>query len=1616
MGPLVVSFLHTVASYKHIAAQHRIFELQRLHKVDRTGFAGAFSPEIVSTQRSQTESPKSRQPRGSGSSARRAAFLHLRLMARGSWRMQPRGKLSSQSQFKHSSFEGVSMTQKGGPAAINGFLYQILQHISSLAEASLSTTSEDAGDATLVLVFEPAHGGDAQAFRGQHYVVEQYKRREQTISVSDIEEVLVDLRKAARIEHGDFARYRLVTNAGPGRIDGFNTFILAAKQAPSFGDLDDKVEHSIGQFSGTHRAYFDQILTKMASTGASPERREDTFFHVLNQLELVFNKDAEHIRDQLESVLRPYAPELGEEASVVDHLVGLLVRQLAKGSLQLDRREIDSLLKAARLNPSRMRNVLGLAQQMADMTQKKLAHERYDPALDVRVPIDIENTHVMMITGPSGSGKSWAVAKLAMACAQTRLLHCYLPTAKSVQDIREQVSKQVWNRGMRETSERSWESIRLFFKELEFSENIIVILDNVQDASLAREIGQHDWHDEGIQIVMAVPERVTTSLKVGRMKHIRFCTLGQFSVDELDTYLQLHGRSWHELPPDLKRLLRQPILAGLFVDLPYQTFALAPKSEYEIFDAFWNHIHHRGLAGDQGIVLALAGHFLEGKAYPLSRSDWSQVGLQDGKTAERLEISGWVRLDEFSAIELAHDRLLNWAVAKFILQKWQNREVETNGVITSTTGEAGTLKHDRQRRLPYLALDLLWMACETSFKKEKTIELFNAFETNVHFRSRFLEEMVPTLGDKILPILLTSLETSANIKNGRYRASQLGKAIAAIATQETTDCESIVHRLLAKADDSHLAVAHKILTRKPLLLSMDLVWESHQFLNKKLKSGTSGEAILRYRESLAALQSGVDQHPQWLRSRILNSNPQVEQISDLSYLLYNNSHPDAQAIWHDASETLKERIESDKLRGLFYCISRFGDSGDVDFLVAHLNESSDLAGSVAFIALCKIDPLRAIDELNSENIDTLEFTSNSWLPLLLYSQGPKLRARILTILNSEQDPVSQIATLFSDSPDQMGPYLLDLALRSLNKKILAQLDLPPNPEQDFHWITRYLPLFFKLCSHQMLQSLATESGKALSATLEQLELRRSRTNSRSLDRIGLDVKKYLLIAGAPELNTVLSHELSSSEFWVRHAGLQWSYTRNTPEIVSGLVSIASAAIAGRVADDEDSLATQELYAATIALAALAADTELVDLLKLSGTASVPRQLAQLRAFHGPMSTELTKGALKVLNTDDAAEDAREEALLIVWLSNDITFIPTVREALVRSTNASLAARYCCIALQTLGDSDPESVVLVEPLLDTENAFWAINFLLSLGEPGVPPLQRWLQRTGQRNRRTTDQLLRVLKDTSAANFVSATATDLCLGDDRLADLPFDLALVEQNVALSERIFDEAFAQPQMSRDQSIRAIEALSRVNTRRALQAAILALESMPENERSVCKLIVQMGSDNAIDALIEAAMRLQRDSLTNEIGRTFRLLDSAMVDRSLSNLLDGNLAERRLATQIAAWCAASHLIEKLSNALEKEHVPDIRLGLIRALRQRMKDNDLEAILVRASEGPLDTRWANLTLLLENADPFLLCDERDSLWLGKALTPDTPEILEYHANERLQTLQKEVNSKRRRPH
>lgn len=1505
------------------------------------------------------------------------------------------------------------MTQAGGPAAINGFLYQIIQHLGWLADVALSGTLDGHEIEEACLVLEPRSGGDARAEASGIYLVEQYKtRRGGTWAVSDIQSVLRDLRKAVPSSRPAIACYRFVTDGRAGRLEELISFLVDVKGVAAPSELDDVERKSFGtDFVGTHRGFFDHIAAATRSAGApSMVDEAGLVFHLLLRFDMEFGIDGTKRAEAIEKLLHRYADNLGDERKVREHLVGVLIEQLSKGEVRLDANAIDAMLRHVGLNPERLRKAALLGETMSALTHRRLAPLKYQPSRDVRAaPHWPQDKPVLVIAGQSGAGKSWQLGRLLETFAQERQPATLLTIATTTEDVLARAARDLWQIGLDETSDKTLIAVARFLREIApdaFGSRLIVAVDDIQDVRLARDLVRQDWTNWDMRLVLTVPDAVARSLAVTDGDAIHVHLISDFSVDELDALLKQRGRRWVDLPSDLKRLLRNPILAGLFVELPYSSIQSAPRSEYEIFEGFWQRIAARGRPGDEGIVMALAAHAIEAGPYPLPRPQWREIGLDSDEALTRLVAAGWLRSTENGEVLFAHDRLLNWAAAKSLVHRVERNQLSLDALGTFLTRQDDTDNRNIRRRIGYVSMDTLWLLAADPDKPDAPSRLVATLEDSREFGS-YGEDLyihhLPTLGQRAVPILLERLNARTSESEAQYQIGLIGKAFANLVLQENVDLTAVIELLLNSPTKQRQSVAIAALTAAPDPRLLDRLWTIHQQRLDALDDKTDASRHGDYQASFAALGAGVALYPDWLRNRVLAADAEKERVSELAYLLNGLEHPNAPAIWKESGHALMAKVSASKSRSLLYCIARFADRSKLDFVVQNLSRSQDFANGAALAALSILDPQAAIERLVDVDESERYMSRNEWLPVLMRSQPELTLTRIRSLAESDPKGRRLIELLFADQPDDMDEATLRVLLRMLERELRQRLDEAVTGEPS--WLSHSLELLGGLMRPDLLALLEAEAGGELEELIVTVACSRLRTNSNYRDGIREGARRLLILMGGDGIATLLMRELESEHFWVRHGGLNWAFVRTNPGIVERLAVLARRPVPRDGNGNLESDPYREFYEATFALAALGADAALVETIQSVGIAAVSVYLAELRAHQGPISKSLTEQALKVLRDTESTEDALLPALTIAWLSDDADMIPDARAVLKRSDPEGRVAAHACIALQALGDSADEFAQLAQGLLHTEkNANCGLNSLIVMGERGIELIGHWLQGRNAAKRTDRDDIaIRALYSNSATRALSVrAAVDRCLRGHFLLDGPYDIAAESEEPAIREQILDKAFAARPTVATQSLRAIEGLATFDTRRAVEAIELGLRSQPALERQLCRLLARVAPETAAEKLVDAALTIDRASLRRAAGRTLRRLDAAAVTDILIARMRGSASARKVVCEIARYISTSEISEALDSLAEHDSSREVRHAAFDALGFQRKLANIRALFASFPSATPERRWSLLVAILDAADPYLYTDSEDELWLGKILVDGVPVAYERHANATLE--------------
>ncbi len=1501
------------------------------------------------------------------------------------------------------------MTRSGGSVALNGFLYQILHHLDWSADISLTGRLDGREVKEGCLVLEPGKGGgDAQARASGSYLVEQYKTRASgTWSLSGVITVLRDLRKSVPDDLPGYAEYGFVTNGQSGRLAEFTEFIarLGAVEGPD--ELDDTAKRIFARdLRLGDRAFLDHLASATRNGGGGSVTSEERalVFHLACRFRLKFGVELEDLAANIETRLRPCVENLGEEVGVRKRLVGELMERLGQGETRLDRDGLNTMLQEAGVSPDRLRKVGELAETLADGRRWGSKHIRYRRDDDVRdAPHWDGKKPVLLIAGESGAGKSWQLASLMEAMTGGGEPVVFVRGTGTAEDVLTRAAREIWQAGLDETSDKTLRGVSNFLRQEAFqlrSPRFTIAVDDVRDADVVRELVRQDWTSLGGRLVMTVPPVVDGTLHSTDRDEIGLLRVGEFSIDELDELLKKFGHRWADLPGDLKRLLRKPVLAGLFLDLGVSSFQNAPQSEYEIFQAFWDRIDEKCSAGDKGIVTALADCAVEGEGYPLPRERWPTIAL-DKQSLAALEAAGWLICSEHGEVEFSHDRLLNWAVAQSICRRFLNNQLTVDGLFALMAGGEDGDGADTLQRFGYVPMDTLWLLSADDSRRLVLGQLVEKMESHRAFggegRSLYTR-LLPTLGLRAAPVLLQRLRTIIESSDGDYRVGLIGEGFTTLAKRESVYVRPAIESLLRSPSWDAQSVAVAMLRVAPDPEHMDRLWELHQQRLHAREHNADRRVERGHRATFAALRAGVARCPDWFRGRIVEADPTREQVSDLGYLLSGLDGPDAAAIWRDLRDVLMEKVPGNNPRCLLHCIARFSDREKKDFVVEHLSHQGDVVSAVAMGALAVLDPGDAIGRICHVDDEQRLFRSE-WLPLLLRTDSERTRAQLRELAEAGSEGQRLIEDYFEKRPADLDGGTLDLVLRTREREFREHLDAITT--NDLPWPLFPLRFLGRMCRPCTLRRLNDETGGAFEAAIVELACSRLRGNSRIQDHILEAARRALVLIGGNGFSDLINRELESEHFWGRHGGLNWARVRGNERTVELLAAIAQRPIPRDANGEPDRDAWQEFHQAMVALAVVGADEILVGILSAPGFVDVPLPLADCRAHRGPMSKSLTAGSVQAMQNPETPDETLCGALAVAWLSGDADLIPDVRSVLDRVEPESKAALHACIALQGLGDTSPEFARSAEGLAFTrECRREGLNALIGLGAVGVEGLKRWLREAGEADRLNEGGfVIRALHamEEGRDDAIEAAA-DLCRRNRMFLRPLYEIAAESSDRTVREKVLEAAFTESAAVVQAPLDAIRGLAKFDAARAAEAVEAGLSNHPKIERELCRLLVQLEAERAAEKLIGAAIAEERESLSDAVGRALRLVNESIVADAIVKCLGGTEAERLIACRIAGWLPFPTVVEALEGVVESDGSISVRRAALDALYRRREEGAIQGLFSEFEAERCEARrWALFVPILETLDPHLLCNQDDRLWLGQILTGDVPYAFEHHA-------------------
>jgi hypothetical protein len=1482
----------------------------------------------------------------------------------------------------------------GGAANFAGVLYQILQTLKTVAYYTLERVQKD-----VVLIAEP-HGGDLQEQTLTTRTVSQFKTTtEETWSLKTVVgKVLPDLYLAVDLSKP--SRYRFVSNARIGTWAGAYEFFrkLHDREATT-GDellaLDATVKRKFAKgYQATERELFLEVVQSVRSHGDAPEETKSQtitkVWHLLSSFEMPELASQEDAEREIERLMRELGVAPDDVAEKRAALIGFLAMRSAPGNGRFEPHELLGQAKLSGIPLSARERSAEIARQLF---QDDIARAGYTSAVRIDRGFALpppDPRRITSFSGPSGYGKSWGMMEAAerVAGEYDHPVVYVRATGDAAGDFGQaagKISREVLGR----SESNSLRELALDVNDLLPDDNkpwLTVCVDNVQSMAEAEGLLANDREFDRVRVLFTATAEVGQALR--NRRDVAVVDVDTFTRTELERYLDQHGWDWSEVPTDIRQLIRQPLLARLFVELAGDS-EWKGTNEYALFAAYWERLTS-GLQTDypqdpvilRELALETA---MERVGYPWSAKTLRNAGIDD-EVRRRLERTGWLRREADAGASIWHDRLLNWAVAEALAGNVRSGAMTLDQFASALVGCAPRFG---RTRYGYVPMDALWLAsAEGELSTEDQVRVLRKLEGKdvIHFDSLYGRDLVTTLGARILPALIMRVEQMDS--DHRHEAS-----ILAAALFRTVGRELFSDQLAAFLAHQHVRVqevALRYVRKSPRRELLDQIWEIH------VGRQSSADSRLRrvdYEITYAALATGCRHSPEWLRRRISESTTESARIWDLAFLLAGLGNDEGNVIWRDTKNHLFAILPQSHARGVVRCVDVYKDREEIERLTGWLEEEQDALGSAAFSALVTIDPERAVASIERLRARELGLTRSWWMPWLMLKLPEATQEKLRRRLLAAPEDLWDAAQYFSDFEELIDPETLETLLQMLMALIPRYLTQAPGTR---HGRPDVILRVIARCTYApQLRVLESHRGDASEKQLTELAihwLKNDRHDSELkylrvvLQRIGGDGYVEL----ARESLRRLGPDDYSSDLDVAEPCV--------PDITPELQDVADRFID---ADPQSQAHTLAFYA--LRLLASVGDRGRLITAALKRAGNIEIDVPHLLTGHPATDDE---SFAKLLGRfEHSAGDEQERATYALGMTGRADAIPHLRRASNDATDSETrnAAHYAIDALINEGITADLSIISssVEPIT-------RFRALLQIGTTdALDELER--------------ELLSINSDEPDLLDFGAVLLDPIRGP-RVGDWMWR-NMQAHNVRFWHARWWNALRYARGGRDVlneyatdgplSIRrfATAALAAVDSNATSSMIERAMRSYVTDHDDLAEIYLRGDDPKRATAFLRNHMTAEiNESCRMAIGRAFRRYPSAIAPMLPEMFSAPDAETRRCACDIAGWLQSAPYRTELMVLAFDDLAMHVRQAAIDAL-QRQEEFLAAEELHRELIAALGIRaFTYADALAETADPIVLSRNDDPLCIWPAMA-GRPRLLSLHMEEKLEKCAKAVEKR-----
>lgn len=416
----------------------------------------------------------------------------------------------------------------GGPATINGIVYQLLWSLLRASRARVRSASKDeSGNFTgVLLTLEPAGGGGDLVVTDQdEEIVEQLKARPDagTWSLREvIEGVIPDLYIGCS-NTPEKSRFRLVTEGRIGQWERVYDFFRSLKSRPCPADdpildLDANAKLTFGghtqsgngnafwnRDSYTEATLFERIVEEVRKRKAISEREDESttqrnLHYLLGNFEFVGEQNALQLQQEIDSNLLPFVDHHEQIPQIRDAMLLDLARRASEGCAEID---ASDFFRQYGLDSVPLTDWSSLRTNAAKQVDNFLWLRGYNADLDVRTSRAFlgigdwpKTTPILAITGESGQGKSWRAYRMAIEARMSPQIVVTVVATGDANRSLESAAETLWHEITRHNASIPLSQIADRVNRVmgtRFQPWMLLVIDGVQEQQEALELVKRPW-------------------------------------------------------------------------------------------------------------------------------------------------------------------------------------------------------------------------------------------------------------------------------------------------------------------------------------------------------------------------------------------------------------------------------------------------------------------------------------------------------------------------------------------------------------------------------------------------------------------------------------------------------------------------------------------------------------------------------------------------------------------------------------------------------------------------------------------------------------------------------------------------------------------------------------------------------------------------------------------------------------------------------------------------------------------------------------------------------------------------------------------------------------------